>query len=59
MFIQPKTDAELVVSRMKSEKKILIKVYQGVGELGDCLRVTIGERRFMEQFMDALLSIDQ
>ena len=59
VFIQPKTDAELVVSRMKSEKKILIKVYQGVGELGDCLRVTIGERRFMEQFMDALLSIDQ
>ena len=59
LFIQPKTDAGLVVSRMKSEKKILIKAYQGVGEFGDCLRVTIGERRYMEQFMDALLSIDQ
>ena len=44
---------------MKQEKGILIKSYTGVGELGDCLRVSIGERKFMERFMNALLELDQ
>ncbi len=58
IFIETFTDAKTVVDRMKSEKKILIKMYKNVGELGDCLRVTIGEEKFMRQFMDALLDID-
>lgn len=59
IFIEPKTDAVTLVSRMKVEKKILIKVYPGVGELGNCLRVSIGERQYMEKFMDALLELDK
>lgn len=58
LFIQPKTNAKDVVERMK-EKGILIKMYSAVGELGDCLRVSIGERCYMEQFVTALLEIDQ
>ena len=58
LFIKPKTDAWRIVDRMKSEKKILIKAYADVGEFGDCLRVTIGERKYMEQFMHALLELD-
>lgn len=58
IFIQPKTNAQSIVDRMKAEKKILIKTYSNVGELGDCLRVSIGERKYMEQFVNALLEID-
>ena len=58
IFIRPKTDAKTVAGRMKSEKKILIKTYAGVGKLGDCLRVTIGEKQYMQQFMTALLELD-
>ena len=54
VFIQPKTDAETLVRRMKAEKKILIKTYAGIGGLGTCLRVTTGERQYMKQFLDAL-----
>ena len=59
IFIEPKTDAQTVVDRMKAEKKILIKAYPNVGEFGNCLRVSIGEEKYMKQFMDALLEIDQ
>lgn len=59
IFIKPKTDALKIVSRMKDEKKILIKAYQNVGKLGDCLRVSIGERKYMEQFIDALDELDR
>lgn len=59
LFIQPKTDAYKIVSRMKEEKRILIKAYPDVGRLGTCLRVTIGEKRYMEQFMAALLELDR
>ncbi len=59
IFIQPKTDAEKLVEHMKSEKKILIKSYPNVGKLGDCLRVSIGEQTFMEQFTKALLELDK
>lgn len=59
IFIKPKTDAQRIVTRMKSEKKILIKSYPSVGEFGNCLRVSIGERKYMEQFMNALLELDK
>lgn len=59
IFIQPKTDADTVVNRMKKEKKILIKSYPDVGKLGDCLRVSIGDKKYMEIFTKALLEIDK
>ena len=59
IFIEPKTDAQNIVDRMKAEKKILIKVYPNVGEFGNCLRVSIGEKQYMEKFMDALLELDK
>ena len=58
IFIKPKTDVTTVVNRMKLEKKILIKSYSNVGQLGDCLRVSIGEKKYMETFMKALLELD-
>lgn len=59
IFIEPKSDAKTIVDRMKSAKKILIKTYANVGEFGDCLRVSIGEKQYMEKFMDALLELDK
>lgn len=59
LFIEPKTEAEKIVKRMKDEKKILIKSYSNVGEFGTCLRVSIGEKKYMEKFMNALLEIDK
>lgn len=59
LFIEPKTDAHIIVERMKSEKRILIKSYPNVGELGDCLRVSIGERKYMQKFVEALFEIDR
>ena len=59
IFIKTKTDAEKIVARMKSEKKILIKSYPNVGDFGTCLRVSIGEKMYMEMFMQALLELDK
>lgn len=59
LFIKPKTDARIVVERMKFEKNILIKSYENVGKFGDCLRVSIGEKKYMEKFIRALIEIDQ
>lgn len=59
IFIKTKTDAEEIVSRMKSEKRILIKSYPNVGEFGTCLRVSIGEKQYMQQFMNALIEMDK
>ena len=59
IFIRPNIDAQTIVDRMKSEKKILIKVYPGVGEFGDCLRVSIGGKQYMERFITALLELDK
>lgn len=59
LFIKPKTDANFIVEKMKSEKKILIKSYPNVGDFGTCLRVSIGERKYMEIFMNALLELDK
>lgn len=58
-FIKPKTDARKIVERMKAEKKILIKTYPDVGKFGNCLRVTIGEKKYMEIFISALLELDK
>ncbi len=58
IFIKPKTDVQRIVDRMKVEKRILIKSYSNVGEFGDCLRVSIGEKKYMEQFIEALQAID-
>lgn len=58
IFIKPKTDAQSIVNRMKDEKKILIKTYSNVGEFGNCLRVSIGERKYMEQFTASLSELD-
>lgn len=59
IFIKPNTDAQTIVDRMKAEKKILIKVYPNVGSFGNCLRVTIGEREYMERFTAALTELDR
>ena len=57
--IKVNTDAENIVARMKAEKKILIKSYPNVGDFGTCLRVSIGEKKYMEQFVNALLELDK
>lgn len=60
VFIKPRNAAaEVIVERMKKEKGILIKAYPAVGRFGNCLRVTIGEKQYMERFVDALLDLDQ
>ena len=59
LFIKPKTDAHKIVDRMKDEKRILIKMYPSVGEFGNCLRVSIGEKQYMVKFMTALLELDK
>ena len=59
IFIKPRTDAQIIVDRMKKEKKILIKTYPNVGEFGNCLRVSIGERQYMEKFTSALVDLDK
>ena len=59
IFIKTRTDASRIVERMKEEKKILIKSYPNVGEFGTCLRVSIGEKKYMQQFCDALFELDK
>ena len=59
IFIKPRTEATIIVDRMKAEKHILIKSYQNVGCYGTCLRVSIGEKQYMQQFMEALLELDK
>lgn len=58
LFIKPKTDAQTIVDKMKTEKRILIKAYPNVGEFGNCLRVSIGEAKYMERFTAALKELD-
>lgn len=59
IFIKPKTNAQKIVEKMKLERKILIKAYSNVGKLGECLRVSIGEKEIMVKFMKALLDLDK
>lgn len=58
MFIKPKIDAEILVKRMREEKGILVKSYSEIGKLGKCLRVSTGEKQYMEQFLNALFELD-
>ena len=58
IFIKTRTDADMIVKRMKDEKKILIKSYPNVGSFGTCLRVSIGEKKYMQQFCEALFDLD-
>lgn len=60
IFVKPRNlDADVIVNRMKEEKKILIKSYSGIGSMGKCLRVTTGGSEFMKIFLEALLDIDK
>lgn len=59
VFIKPNLPAAEVVKRMKEEKKFLIKAYNGIGNLNDCLRVSTGEKAIMEKFVEALVDIDK
>lgn len=59
LFIKPKTDVQEIVDHMKMKKKILIKAYPNVGDFGNCLRVSIGGKIYMEQFIEALLELDR
>lgn len=52
-------DADVIVDRMKNEYHILIKSYQGIGDFGKCLRVSIGAAEYMEKFTTALFEIDK
>lgn len=60
LFIKPKKKtAEYIVGQMKMKYKILIKSYPNVGKFGDCLRVSIGEKKYMEKFISALNEIER
>lgn len=60
IFVKPRfLDSDMIVDRMKDDKKILIKSYNGIGFLGKCLRVTTGGEEYMKRFLDALLDIDK
>ncbi|MBQ9657924.1 MAG: histidinol-phosphate aminotransferase family protein [Clostridia bacterium] len=59
LFIKPqRIEAETIVKIMKEKYKILIKSYSNVGHFGNCLRVSIGEEKFMKVFIKALLEIE-
>lgn len=59
LFIKPRKNPVDLVNQMKSKKGILIKSYPNVGYLGDCLRVSIGAKRYMKIFINALLELDK
>lgn len=59
IFVKTKTDATDVMNRMKSEKKILIKTYSGIADMGKCLRVSTGGHPAMQRFLDALEEVDK
>jgi histidinol-phosphate aminotransferase len=60
LFVKPKKiDSQEIVDTMKKKYGILIKSYANVGKLGNCLRVSIGEKQHMEKFLNALLEIEK
>lgn len=59
IFIRPNIDADVLVARMKNEKKILIKSYNGIGVLGKCLRVSTGEKTVAKKFLEAMEELDR
>lgn len=56
IFIKPKIDSNLLAQKLK-EKNILIKTY-GSDLLKDYIRINTGSPAVMEQFMKALLEVD-
>lgn len=60
IFVKPKNaDADELVGLLKEKERILVKSYPGVGRLGKCLRVTTGERKYMDRFLSALCALDK
>ena len=59
LFIEPKTKAQTIVERMKMRRKSLLRHMKMLENLGNCLRVSIGEKKYMQQFMVALLELDK
>lgn len=59
IFIEVKSNPDELVRRMKTEKNILIKVYRGIGNMKNCIRVTTGEKDIMEKFIHALIELDK
>lgn len=59
IFIKSKIDADELVTKMKEEKRILIKSYSGIGVLGKCLRVSTGEKEIMRKFLSAMDDLDK
>lgn len=59
IFIKSKTDADELVAKMKIEKRILIKSYNGIGVWGKCLRVSTGEKEIMQKFLSAMDDLDK
>ena len=59
IFIKPKTDTNQIVNNMKNKKNILIKQYNGIGKLGNCLKVNTREKEPMEKFIKALIELDK
>ena len=60
IFVKPKClDADEIVSLMYEKKMILVKSYNNLGEYGKCLRVSTGEKEYMQRFIDALIDLDK
>lgn len=59
VFIATRTDPDSLVYRLKEEKRILVKVYSGIGSFGRCLRVSTGEKEYMQQLIDAIEELDR
>lgn len=57
-FIKPFSDPAVLVERLRDEEGILVKTYDDVAGLGDCLRVSLGAPEYMERFADALVKLD-
>lgn len=57
-FIRTRSDARLVAERLREEKKILVHGYDRP-PLAGMLRVSTGDRRSMEPFLDAFLAVDR
>ncbi len=56
IFVKPrKVDADIIVERMKQEKKILVKSYSEIGTLGKCLRVTTGEKNIYGEISGGII----
>ena len=44
---------------MYEKKGILVNSYNNLGEYGKCLRVSTGEKEYMQRFISALVDLDK